>query len=186
MKIIDGWLVGKGIRQVPSPNHDARPESDSDISLLVIHNISLPPGKFGGCHIDELFTNCLDPAAHPFFKDIAGNKVSAHLLINRKGQVTQYVPFTRRAWHAGKSVFGNRERCNDFSIGIELEGTDTKPYTRAQYESLARISRQILLAYPGIKPENIVGHADIAPGRKTDPGECFDWLRYRQSIGFPG
>lgn len=184
MKIIDGWLAGRNIRQIDSPNHDERPAGET-INLLVIHNISLPPGKFGGCHIDELFTNCLDAQAHPFFAGIAGVRVSAHLLINRKGQITQYVPFSRRAWHAGQSVFRGRERCNDFSIGIELEGTDTTPYTRAQYERLASVTRQILLAYPDIKPENIVGHADVAPGRKTDPGASFDWIRYRNLAGIP-
>lgn len=184
MKIINGWLTGRNIRRIDSPNHDDRPAGEG-ISLLVIHNISLPPGKFGGCHIDELFTNCLDPRAHPFFASIAGARVSAHVLINRQGQVTQYVPFSQRAWHAGQSTFQGRERCNDFSIGIELEGTDTKPYTRVQYERLVSVTRQILLAYPAIKPENIVGHADIAPGRKTDPGASFDWTRYRNLAGIP-
>lgn len=183
IKIQDGWLIGGGVRQLPSPNFDKRPfavsQSLNDITLLVIHNISLPPGQFGGCHIDELFTNCLNPAAHTFFENIANVRVSAHLLIDRSGKVTQYVSLNDRAWHAGKSSFEGKENCNDYSIGIELEGTDDQPYAEVQYRQLARLSRLLMLEYPGIKRENIVGHCDIAPDRKTDPGASFDWSHYR-------
>lgn len=175
----EGWL--RGVRRRPSPNCDARPDP-ADISLLVIHNISLPPGQFGGPHVDELFTNRLDPGAHPYFATIHGLRVSAHLFVDRRGRVTQYVPFARRAWHAGASRFGGRERCNDFSIGIELEGTDDRPFTRRQYARLATLTRRILAAYPRITPERIAGHADIAPGRKTDPGPHFDWDAYRRAV----
>jgi N-acetyl-anhydromuramoyl-L-alanine amidase len=168
----EGWLAGA--RRVPSPNCDVRPDP-ADISLLVIHGISLPPGRFGGDAIERLFTNTLDPQAHPDFAQIAALRVSAHLLIDRRGRVTQYVPFALRAWHAGISRFGARERCNDFSIGIELEGTDTKRYTQRQYRALAACVRVIMARYPAIAPERIVGHSDIAPGRKTDPGPSFDW-----------
>ncbi len=171
-----GWLATA--RRVLSPNHDARPDP-TDISLLVIHGISLPPDQFGGPWIDALFTNTLDPQMHPYFASIASLRVSTHLLIRRDGAVTQYVPFTQRAWHAGVSQFEGRERCNDFSIGIELEGTDTHAYTRKQYERLARVTRTLLQAYPQIDMSRIVGHSDIAPGRKTDPGPCFDWAHYR-------
>lgn len=164
-------------RQLASPNCNERPLDE--ISLLVIHNISLPPGQFGGCHINELFTNCLDPAAHPYFRDIAGLEVSAHLLIDREGAVTQFVPFDKRAWHAGRSCFGGRENCNDFSIGIELEGTDDMPFTALQYAVLGAVTTALLAAYPALTPARITGHSDIAPGRKTDPGPCFDWPRYR-------
>jgi N-acetyl-anhydromuramoyl-L-alanine amidase len=171
-----GWLARA--RRQPSPNCDPRPDPD-DISLLVIHGISLPPGRFGGDAIERLFTSTLDPQAHPYFAQIAALRVSAHLLIDRRGRVTQYVPFALRAWHAGISRFGERERCNDFSIGIELEGTDTKPYTQRQYRALAACVRVIMARYPAITPERIVGHSDIAPGRKTDPGPAFDWARLR-------
>jgi N-acetyl-anhydromuramoyl-L-alanine amidase len=168
----EGWL--RHARRLPSPNCDARPEPD-DISLLVIHGISLPPGRFGGGWIDRLFTNSLDAQAHPYFAQIATLRVSAHLLIDRRGCLTQYVPFARRAWHAGVSSFEGRERCNDFSIGIELEGTDTQPYTQRQYTRLVRCVRAICARHPRITPARIVGHSDIAPGRKTDPGPAFDW-----------
>jgi AmpD protein len=173
------WL--KRAHRVPSPNCDARPDPD-DISLLVIHGISLPPGRFGGPWIDALFTNTLDPAADPFFASICQLRVSAHLCIRRSGRVTQYVPFSQRAWHAGVSVFDGRERCNDFSIGIELEGTDTTPYTARQYAQLARVSAALLRAYPRISLDRVVGHCDIAPGRKTDPGAAFDWPRFRAAL----
>lgn len=169
-----------GAEQCLSPNCNDRP--DGEISLLVIHNISLPPGQFGGPHIRELFTNCLDPDAHPYFHDIAGLEVSAHLLIDRQGRVTQFVPFDKRAWHAGRSCYQGRENCNDFAIGIELEGTDTEPYTDRQYEVLARVTQALLLAYPGMTEQRICGHSDIAPGRKTDPGEAFDWCRFRAAL----
>jgi AmpD protein len=163
--------------QHPSPNQDDRP-TDSDISLLVIHNISLPPGEFGGSWIDDLFLNCLDPSRHPYFQDISELQVSAHLLIDREGNLIQYVPFSRRAWHAGLSCFQGRERCNDFSIGIELEGTDDTPYTDDQYRNLALITSVLMKKYPDITTTNITGHSDIAPGRKTDPGPAFDWNHF--------
>lgn len=186
IQIESGWLVGEGIRRLKSPNYDRRPNTTSDqpneITLLVIHNISLPPGQFGGCHIDELFTNCLDPSKHVFFEKIAGVRVSAHLLLDRQGSVTQYVSFDDRAWHAGRSSFQGRENCNDYSIGIELEGTDDQPYAELQYRMLAVITRLLMLEYPGIKVENIVGHCDVAPDRKTDPGMSFDWNYYRSLV----
>jgi AmpD protein len=171
-----GWAL-----QVPSPNCSDRPNPD-DISLLVIHNISLPPGQFGGPHIDALFCNVLDGLAHPYFAEICQLRVSSHLLIRRDGVVVQYVPFNRKAWHAGASSFDGRPECNEYSIGIELEGTDDTPFTDKQYEQLAYITRLLMTAYPAITPARITGHADIAPGRKTDPGRCFDWARYRASI----
>ena len=170
-----------GARQCPSPNCNARPQPD-DISLLVIHGISLPPNQFGTPDIDRFFTNCLDPDTHPYFREICGLQVSAHLLIRRDGEVVQYVPFHQRAWHAGESVFAGRDNCNDFSIGIELEGTDEQPYEAIQYEQLQRVVRLIQEAYPAITPERIVGHCDIAPGRKTDPGPAFDWQRFRAGL----
>lgn len=172
-----GWIAG--IRQLPSPNCDARPQG-SAIELLVIHNISLPPGEFGGPGIVELFTNRLDPGAHPYYREIAGRRVSAHFLIRRDGELLQFVPCGLRAWHAGESNWRGRSRCNDFSIGIELEGTDDVPFEDAQYRRLAGLARALATAYPGIPS---VGHSDIAPGRKTDPGPCFDWARYRSLIG---
>lgn len=173
-----------GARQLPSPNCDERPDP-ADISLLVIHNISLPPGRFGGPWIDRLFTNRLDPSAHPYFEGIKHLTVSAHLCIFRGGAVTQYVPFPRRAWHAGASNFEGRGRCNDFSIGIELEGSDDTPFTARQYARLATVTRLVLSAYPRITPARIAGHSDIAPGRKTDPGPLFDWARYRAALESP-
>ena len=173
------WL--DNAQQIPSPNHDDRPEGE-EISLLVIHNISLPPGEFGGPWIDRFFTNRLPPDEHPFFAEIADVRVSSHLLIRRTGEVVQYVPFDKRAWHAGVSEFDGRERCNDFSIGIELEGADETPYTDEQYMQLVEVTRQLQKSYPTITLERITGHSDIAPGRKTDPGPAFDWERYRKSI----
>lgn len=167
---------------LPSPNHDERPDP-ADISLLVIHAISLPPDIFGGHYIDDLFLNRLDPAAHPYFATIQGRRVSAHACIFRDGALTQYVPLGLRAWHAGESRFDGRTRCNDFSIGIELEGCDTQTFTDAQYRTLAGVTRALLRQYPAITPERITGHSDIAPGRKTDPGPHFDWARYRAAIG---
>ncbi len=163
-------------RQCPSPNRDARPAAD-DIGLIVIHGISLPPGEFGGDAIDRLFTNTLDPNEHPYFAEIARLRVSAHLLIRRDGEVVQYVPFHERAWHAGRSCWGGREECNDFAIGIELEGTDDTPYTDAQYERLAQVVGALVTAYPALTKQRLAGHRDIAPGRKTDPGPAFDWQR---------
>ncbi len=165
-----------GARHVASPNCDARP-TDCGISLLVIHNISLPPGEFGGPHIESLFLNTLDANAHPYFAAICGMQVSAHLLIRRSGEIVQFVPLHLRAWHAGESRFEGRTACNDFSIGIELEGSDDQPYEPAQYAVLAEVARTLMAAYPGITAQHIVGHSDIAPGRKTDPGPSFDWGR---------
>jgi AmpD protein len=163
-------------RQVPSPNHNARPAGMKP-ELIVVHNISLPPGEFGGPWIDRLFTNELDPRAHPYFGAVAALRVSAHLLIRRDGELVQYVPFHRRAWHAGASRWQGREDCNDFSVGIELEGTDHGGYTTAQYRRLAVSIRALCRAYPTLSPQRLAGHSDIAPGRKTDPGPSFDWQR---------
>ncbi|GGO82723.1 N-acetyl-anhydromuranmyl-L-alanine amidase [Marinobacterium nitratireducens] len=167
-------------RFVPSPNFNERPSEE--VSLLVIHNISLPPGQFGTGCVEELFCNRLDWSAHPFFESIEGLEVSAHLLIERSGEVIQFVPFDKRAWHAGRSSFQGRENCNDFSIGIELEGTDEQPYSDAQYERLVQVTRMITQRYPLVVPDRIVGHCDIAPGRKTDPGPAFDWQRLRRGL----
>lgn len=161
-----------------SPNFDLRPRQD-DISLIVIHCISLPPGQFGGEWIDRLFTNTLPHNAHPYFESIAHLRVSAHLLIRRGGEITQYVPFHQRAWHAGVSSYRNRESCNDYSIGIELEGTETLDYSDIQYTRLADVIHALLAHYPTLSREAIVGHSDIAPGRKTDPGPSFQWERLR-------
>ena len=174
-----GWL--RGVRQLASPNCDGRP-AGCEIDLLVIHNISLPPGQFGGPYVDQLFTNMLDPEAHPYLKEIAGLRVSAHVLVRRTGEITQYVSFLDRAWHAGESSFQGRERCNDFSIGIELEGTDHVPFETVQYQQLADIIRLLRDTWPGITLARVVGHSDIAPTRKTDPGPAFDWQRLRGMI----
>jgi len=179
MQIDQGWL--DQVNQVISPNNDIRPDIN-DISLLVIHNISLPPEQFGGPYIAQLFSNCLDPNEHTYFKEIYQLKVSSHLLIDREGKITQFVPFHKRAWHAGVSTYEGRNGCNDFSIGIELEGADHIPYTEVQYNILAAVTRQIIVSYPLINAERIVGHSDIAPGRKTDPGPAFDWQKYRQLL----
>lgn len=154
-----------------------RPEG-GDISLLVIHNISLPPGQFGSGCVQQFFCGRLDHAAHPYFSGIAGLRVSAHFLIERNGSVTQFVSCLHRAWHAGQSSFAGRDDCNDFSIGVELEGTDDQPFTDAQYESLLELSQALARAYPLITRERITGHEHIAPGRKTDPGPFFDWHAY--------
>ena len=169
------------VRKVPSPNCNPRP-NHTDISLLVIHNISLPEGTFGGECVEQLFTNCLDCEAHADFSDLQGVEVSSHLFIDREGDVTQFVPLNLRAWHAGVSEFDGCPQCNDFSIGVELEGTDIYPYTEQQYQSLAKISSVIMSAYPLIDMARIVGHCDIAPGRKTDPGGSFDWAYYHQLL----
>ncbi len=161
--------------QVPSPNWDLRPAGEA-LTLLVIHNISLPPGEFGGDGIVRLFTNTLDCGAHPYYETLRGTRVSAHFLIRRDGGLMQFVPCACRAWHAGASTWNGRERCNDFSIGVELEGADDVPYTDAQYRRLAGLTAALRRRYP---IADIVGHADIAPGRKTDPGPAFDWPRYR-------
>jgi AmpD protein len=167
-----GWL--QPAVHKPSPNFNQRP-LNTGIDLLVIHNISLPPGEFGGDFIAQLFCNTLDCSAHPALHDLHGVQVSSHLLIDRAGLVTQFVSFDDRAWHAGVSQFHGRDNCNNFSIGIELEGTDTCPYTTEQYYRLAQIARLLMIHYPAITPAHIVGHSAIAPGRKTDPGESFDW-----------
>lgn len=166
---------------MPSPNFNQRP-ADQIVDLLVIHNISLPPGQFGTGCVEAFFCNQLDHTAHPFFEEIQSLQVSAHLLIERTGQVVQFVSFDDRAWHAGQSCFQGREGCNDFSIGIELEGTDDTPYTDEQYQQLVAITCALQQAYPSITTTNIQGHADIAPERKTDPGPAFDWVRYRQAL----
>ena len=162
--------------QVPSPNHNERP-NPQDMSLIVLHNISLPPNEFGTPWIDALFTNQLPADEHPFFAEICHLRVSSHLLIRRTGEIVQYVPFHLRAWHAGVSSYQGREICNDFSIGIEMEGTDDQPFTEAQYNQLELVLDHLLKTYPSLQKENITGHEHIAPGRKTDPGECFDWPR---------
>jgi AmpD protein len=171
-----GWL--SPARRLASPNCDARPDN-CPVELLVIHGISLPPGEFGGPWIDALFTNALDADADPYFREIENLQVSAHVLIRRDGEVVQYVPFDRRAWHAGQSCYDGRERCNDYSIGIELEGSDDRPYEAVQYETLANVCRALFSAYPSLSPQRMVGHCDIAPGRKTDPGPHFEWPRLR-------
>ena len=173
-----GLLIG--IRQVLSPHFDARPTNVLP-DLIVVHGISLPPREFGGPWIDRLFTGNLPPDAHPYFREAAapGRRVSAHALIRRDGQVIQYVPFGSRAWHAGQSEYQGRKSCNDFSIGIELEGTDDIPYTDQQYEQLASVVRALLTTYTTLSTQHITGHSDIAPVRKTDPGPVFDWQRFR-------
>lgn len=174
-----GWLVA--VRRVPSPNCDARPVG-IETDLIVVHGISLPPGEFGGPWIDRLFTNTLPPEEHPYFAEIGSMRVSAHLLIDRHGALTQYVPFHLRAWHAGPSCYEGRSACNDFSIGIELEGSDAVAYTETQYRTLARVIGVLCRAYPGLSPARLAGHSDIAPGRKTDPGPAFDWPRVKTLV----
>ncbi|WP_206485021.1 1,6-anhydro-N-acetylmuramyl-L-alanine amidase AmpD [Thalassotalea sp. G2M2-11] len=180
LTLIDGWL--QGIKHCRSPHFDHRePDASQHISLLVIHNISLPAGQFGLPYITDLFLGRLNLDAHPSFKDLAQVRVSAHCLIRRDGEIIQYVSFNDRAWHAGISCFNGKEKCNDYSIGIELEGTDDIPYTEQQYQQLSLLTNVLRVNYPKIT-DNIVGHCDIAPGRKTDPGEAFDWELYRQLI----
>jgi AmpD protein len=166
---------------IPSQNNDKRPDP-SDIDTLVIHAISLPPDQFGGDYIQQLFTNCLDPEQHPYFAKISHLQVSAHFLVRRDGQMIQFVPTTERAWHAGDSCFQGRTAVNDYSVGIELEGSDEKQFANAQYNQLAWLTRIIMDTYPAITLDRIVGHCDISPGRKTDPGPCFDWLRYKNLV----
>jgi AmpD protein len=174
MHIKDGWLTG--VKHIPSPFFDRRPDDELP-SLLVIHNISLPPEQFGGPYIEQLFTGRLDPHAHPYFENIYQLKVSAHCLIRRNGEVLQFVDFDQRAWHAGVSSFQGREKCNDFSIGIELEGSDHQAFTETQYSQLGQIARLLMQHYP-ITRERITGHSTISPGRKTDPGDFFNWPRF--------
>lgn len=167
-----------GVRFAASPNADDRPDG-AVVELIVVHAISLPPERFGGSYIEALFTNRLDVDAHPYFRSIADLRVSAHFLIGRSGNLVQFVECNRRAWHAGVSTWRGRERCNDFSIGIELEGCDTRRFAPAQYEMLAQLVDRICARYP---IADIVGHSDIAPGRKTDPGPHFDWLRFHRRL----
>lgn len=171
----DGWL--NGARRIESPNCDERPENTA-IELTVIHNISLPPGRFGGEGIIELFTNRLDPAADPYYESLQDLRVSAHFLIRRDSEIIQFVSCDRRAWHAGQSSWNGCERCNDFSIGIELEGTDDVPFTDVQYDRLNDLLTALRARYP---IASVTGHSDIAPGRKTDPGPCFEWERIRRA-----
>ncbi|HWW19686.1 MAG TPA: 1,6-anhydro-N-acetylmuramyl-L-alanine amidase AmpD [Steroidobacteraceae bacterium] len=176
---VTGLLVG--VRQVLSPHFDERPAGVTP-TLIVVHGISLPEGEFGGPWIDRLFTGNLLPDAHPSFASVAPLRVSAHAVIRRDGAVTQYVAFAARAWHAGKSVYQGREACNDFSIGIELEGADHIPYAEPQYLSLSRLIGALCEAYPSLSQSRVVGHSDIAPGRKTDPGPAFDWPRLKNLL----
>lgn len=173
---INGWL--SGVRKIVSPNCDQRP-AGTGIDLLVIHNISLPPDEFGGPGIVDFFTNRLDTGTHPYYEQLKDVRVSSHFLIRRDGRIIQFVPCRRRAWHAGASSWQGRTRCNDFSIGIELEGSDFVPFADDQYTSLARLTRLLQRTYPIL---SIAGHSDIAPGRKTDPGPYFDWPRYRAGL----
>ena len=175
----DGWIAGA--RPCPSPNFDPRP-AGAEIDLVIVHGISLPPGEFGGDAVTRLFCSELDSSEHPAFGELAGLRVSAHVLIDRTGRITQYVSFLDRAWHAGDSHYRGRAACNDFSIGIELEGTDAVPYERSQYDTLADLVRAVMARWPSVRPERIVGHADVAPERKTDPGPSFDWGEFRRLL----
>jgi len=176
---IDAAGIAAGARQVPSPNADARPRG-TKITLLVVHNISLPPGVFGGDDVVRLFTNTLDCSSHPAYESLRALRVSAHFFVRRTGEIVQFVPCGRRAWHAGESTWGGRSRCNDFSIGVELEGTDSVPYADVQYDRLAAVVIALGRRYP---ITDLVGHSDVAPGRKTDPGPAFDWPRLRALVG---
>ncbi len=178
MKIIEGWVAG--VQQLPSPNYNARPTGE--ISLLVIHNISLPMGEFGNNNVEALFRNCLDCRSHPTFSSLENAELSSHFYIKRDGALIQFVSCEDRAWHAGVSVYEERGDCNDFSLGIELQGTDDQPFTANQYESLIRLTSALLTHYPLITPQRIVGHEHIAPNRKTDPGPFFEWNRYLKEI----
>jgi len=173
----------QGVRFICSPHCDERP-ADTIIDLLVVHGISMPPGEFGGDAIAQLFTGTLDATAHPAFAEVAGLRVSAHVLIRRDGELIQFVPFQKRAWHAGQSVFKGRTQCNDYSIGVELEGTDQTPYANVQYQQLANLISCLQQTYPEITNERIIGHSDIAPGRKTDPGPAFDWDYLHEIFNF--
>ncbi|CAA0109670.1 1,6-anhydro-N-acetylmuramyl-L-alanine amidase AmpD [Halioglobus japonicus] len=174
-----GWL--REARRAPSPNYGLRPAGCA-VQLLVVHNISLPPRCYSGDCIERFFTNRLDWDEHPYFEEIRGVQVSAHLLIRRSGELLQFVNFDDRAWHAGESCFEGRSNCNDFSIGIELEGADDDPYTDAQYTALSGVTHCLIEHYPDMSVQKIVGHSDVAPGRKTDPGPAFDWQRYRRQL----
>lgn len=175
-----GWL--SPARLCPSPNHDLRPDG-VEVSLLVVHGISLPPAQFGGPYIDQLFCNQLDPTEHSYFAEIAHMRVSAHALIRRDGELVQYVPLHKRAWHAGNSIYAGCDSCNEFSVGIELEGTDDCPYLDAQYTTLAAVYRAIVPYFSALNLDRIVGHSDISPGRKTDPGPSFDWQKLKGILG---
>lgn len=179
LTIRDGLLTNA--RQCQSPNFDERPDNCKP-DLIVIHNISLPPNEYGGKGIDQLFTNCLDKDEHPYYEDIHHLRVSSHLLIRRDGEIVQYVPFNKRAWHAGVSEFQGREVCNDFSIGIELEGSDFEAFTEPQYSALEAIVEGLLQYYPCLAADKITGHEHIAPGRKTDPGPFFEWQRLSKTL----
>ncbi len=174
-----GWFTNAGT--CASPNFDARP-ANVEISLVVIHAISLPPGVFGGGYIREFFLNRLDSDSHPYFREIADVRVSAHLLIERDGNLVQFVPTHSRAWHCGQSVYAGRTACNDFSIGTELEGCDQNAFTEAQYARLMPVLDELMRRHPSIDRGAVVGHSDIAPGRKTDPGPHFDWPRVRAGL----
>jgi len=171
---VDAGGRARPARWIPSPNHDARPAGTA-LSLIVVHGISLPPGAFGGPGVVELFTNRLDASAHPYYATVAALRVSAHFFIRRNGELLQFVRCGDRAWHAGVSTWRGRSGCNDFSVGVEIEGTDDTPYTAAQYRRLASLARALARRYPGLA--ELAGHADVAPGRKTDPGPAFDWAR---------
>ncbi len=181
--IENGWLVGA--RRSPSEHADERP-SDAAIELVILHGISLPPGEFGGPWIEDFFTGRLDYLAHPFFEEIRDLRVAPHLFVRRDGEIVQFVAFGRRAWHAGRSSWRGREACNDFSIGIELEGADDIPYTDAQYAALVRILPALRKAWPALGEEGIVAHSDVAPGRKNDPGPAFDWVRLAAALAGAG
>lgn len=170
----EGWF--RAARRVPSPNFNARPAA-ARVDLLVVHNISLPPGEFGGPGIEQLFTNTLNPAEHPYYATIAELQVSAHFLIRRDGEIVQFVSVDNRAWHAGQSLWCGRHNCNDFSVGLELEGTDERPYEDIQYAQLQQLVDALRRYFPSLGPDDVAGHSDIAPGRKTDPGPAFDWSR---------
>src|SRR4030081_187539 len=171
----------RDVRHIASPNHDSRP-AGVEADLIVVHGISLPPGEFGGPWIDRLFTNSLPAEMHPYFAEVCSLRVSSHVVVARDGAVTQYVAFPQRAWHAGKSLYQGREACNDFSVGVGLEGTDPLPYEPVQYGLLAQVVAALCAAYPRLSPDRLVGHSEIAPGRKTDPGPAFDWPRARRLL----
>ena len=181
--IADGWI--QEARRVPSPHFGPRPKGVQP-DLLVIHNISLPPVEYGTSCVEDLFTNFLNWDAHPYFTEIRGLEVSSHFLIRRDGDLVQFVSCDERAWHAGESCFAGRSNCNDYSIGVELEGTDDEAYTDSQYEVLQILTTTLLTHYGDINPQRIAGHSDIAPARKTDPGPAFDWSRFRQGIALNG
>ncbi len=181
LRVDAGTGLLRGVRQVLSPHFDARPASNTP-DLIVIHGISLPPSEYGQLHVEAFFCGNLRAEGHPYFAQICGQRVSAHVWVRRNGELVQFVPFGQRAWHAGVSAFGERVACNDFSIGIELEGDDEQAYEFAQYEAAAALVRALLAAYSTLSADRVVGHSDIAPGRKTDPGAAFDWPRFKQMV----